>query len=379
MNIQVITSSYPAYPDDPTGTAGHFVRQFALELANRGHRVTVQPAGKKPSYEAENDISIIPSPWLGGDQELASMSLLSPFNWLIFLHFFVNGIRTTLKLNREHSIERVLCAWAVPSGIFGLAGKLIQNIPYDVWALGSDIWKIRKIPFFGKWILKTVIKNADRVFADGLQLAEEVENLTGASCWFLCSSRKLPLPHEKMFTSEPGGLTHLLFVGRYHPNKGPDLLIRAIACLPADVIATIRLDMFGFGPMREALMRLVADLGLKNRVHVHGPLTAQEFSNYLDSASFLVIPSRIESIPVVFSDALQLGTPVIAMPVGDLGAIIRESGCGTVADEVSPEALATAIRKALTTERDSFLEGVDKVYERFNVEHAVSAWLDLTP
>jgi len=355
------------------------VRQFALELANRGNGVIVQPAGKKPAYEAENGLSIIPSPWLGGDRELASMSLFNPFNWLIFLHFFVNGVRSTLKLNREYSIERVLCAWAVPSGVFGLAGKLVQDIPYDVWALGSDIWKIRKIPLLGKWLLKIIMKHADRVFADGVQLAEEVEKLTGTSCRFLCSSRILPLPHEKMFASEPDGLTHLLFVGRYHPNKGPDLLVRAIACLPEDIRGAIRVDMFGFGPLKEELVDLVAELGLENCVNVNGPLTAQEFSNYLDSTSFLVIPSRIESIPVVFSDALQLGTPVIAMPVGDLGAIISESGCGIVAEKVSSEALATAIRKALTTEKDSFVEGVDKVYERFNVEHTVAAWLDLTP
>lgn len=375
MNIQIITSSYPAYPDDPTGTAGLFVRQFALELAHRGQRVIVQPAGIKPEYEPEEGITIVPAPWVGGDRELASMNLLNPLNWLIFMHFFVCGVRTTGKIIDTYSIDRNLCMWAVPSGVFGLAGKLFHNIPYDIWVLGSDIWKIGKIPLLGKLILKIIMKHADRVFADGLHLAEEVERITGVPCKFLPSSRKLPPPSEKKFVSDPVPLTHFLYVGRYHVNKGPDLLIHAIACLPPNVREAVRVDLFGFGPLREKLIRLVAELGLEKHVQVNGPLHSQEFSNYLDSVSFLVIPSRIESIPVVFSDSLQSGTPVVAMPVGDVGDIIHESGCGMVAEEVSPEALASAIRDALIRRKDSFRDGVSKAYEPFKMETTVQTWL----
>lgn len=377
MNIHIITSSYPAYPDDPTGTAGLFVRQFALELAERGHRVIVQPTGTKPEYEPEEGLTVVPAPWLGGDQELASMNLLNPINWLVFVHYFLRGIRSTLKINSGYAIEKSLCMWAVPSGVFGLAGKMIQNIPYDVWVLGSDIWKIRKIPLLGKLLLKIVMKHADRVFADGLQLAEDVEQITGVPCKFLPSSRKLPPPNTKMFTSGSIPLTHFLYVGRYHVNKGPDLLIRAIACLPRDVRESLQVDLFGFGPLHEELLRLVVDLGVDSHVQVRGPIRAQEFSNYLDSVSFLVIPSRIESIPVVFSDSLQMATPTVSMPVGDLGTYIQITGCGIVAEDVSPEAFATAIMEAMTRGKESFREGVAKAYEPFKTANAVCTWLDM--
>ncbi len=176
MNIHIITSSYPASPEDPSGTAGLFVRQFALELSAAGHNVIVQPAARKKEYQPEPGITIVPTPWKGGDQELASMDLKSPRNWWIFFLFFLNGIRNTLRIYERYNIDRTLCMWAVPSGIFGFAGKLKKNIPYDVWALGSDIWKIRKIPFLGKMILRTILKNADRVFADGMQLCKEVKD-----------------------------------------------------------------------------------------------------------------------------------------------------------------------------------------------------------
>jgi glycosyltransferase involved in cell wall biosynthesis len=108
---------------------------------------------------------------------------------------------------------------------------------------------------------------------------------------------------------------------------------------------------------------------------LNGPIQAQEFSNYLNRVSFLVIPSRIESIPVVFSDALQLGTPVVSMPVGDLERIIKKFRCGILAAEVSAEALASALKEAVTRKKDSFREGTVKAYEQFELRNAVDKWL----
>ena len=78
MNIHIITSSYPATPQDPSGTMGLFVRQFAIELATMGHGVIVQPVARKEIYRADPGITIVPTPWRGGDQELASMNLMNP-------------------------------------------------------------------------------------------------------------------------------------------------------------------------------------------------------------------------------------------------------------------------------------------------------------
>lgn len=374
MNIHIITSSYPASPDDPSGTAGLFIRQFALELAAAGHKVIVQPAAKKQEYRPDPGILIVPAPWKGGDQELASMNFASPRNWWIFLLYFIQGARNTLTINNKYAVDRTICMWAVPSGVFGLIGKLMDRVPYDVWALGSDIWKIRKIPIFGKMILRTIIKNADRVFADGIQLSKDVTGITGVPCEFLTSSRKIPSPQGKVLFREATDVKHFLFVGRYHVNKGPDLLIQAIACLPQEIRESIRVHMFGFGPLEEELRKMISDMQLEHYISLNGPIEAQEFSNHLESVSFLVIPSRIESIPVVFSDALQIGTPVIAMPVGDLKHLIHEFGCGIVADEVTPQALAEALAQAAKFNKGSFQAGVAKAFERFRIETSVKIW-----
>jgi hypothetical protein len=356
---------------------GLFVRQFAIELSAMGHNVVVQPVARKNEYFPDPGISIVPTPWKGGDQELASMNLMSPKNWWYFLSLFISGIKNTNQINDKYKIDRTLCMLLVPSGIFGITGKFKNKTPYDVWVLGSDLWKIRKIPFLGKIIISKVVENSNRVFADGLQLCQDVQAVTGEQCELLHSSRKLPLPQKRLLLSDSMKICHLLYVGRYHINKGPDLLIKAIGRLPNDARESVRVHMFGLGPMELKLKSMISELRLENYIHLHGPIEAQEFSDYLQSVSYLVIPSRIESIPVVFSDALQLGTPIISMPVGDLEGLIKRHKCGLVARETSPEALAVTINEALSKSKDSFQEGISTAFEQFKINKTVHKWLNL--
>ena len=374
MNIQIITSSYPATPDDPSGTAGLFVREFALELARLGHRVVVQPAARKQAYAADPSLIVWPTPWLGGDRELASFNLFDPRNWHVFLHYLYQGIRTTQAINVQYDIDRTLCMWVVPSGLLAYLAQRGSAVPYDVWALGSDIWKIGRVPVAGKRLLCTVIGSAAGVFADGVQLGEDVQLISGVNCSFLPSSRKLPDPAET-FELPGKGVIHFAFIGRYHHNKGPDLLIQAVALLPREFRGKIRVHMFGLGPLEDGLREMVAASRLTDCVTVGGAIAAQDLASCLSAVSFLVIPSRVESIPVVFSDALQMGTPIVAMPVGDLRSLITRFGCGIVAREVSAQALAVALIQAVDSTSGVFRAGIARASEQFNIEATVKTWL----
>jgi glycosyltransferase involved in cell wall biosynthesis len=376
MNIQIITSSYPASFNDPTGAAGLFVQAFASELSRQGHRVIVQPVARQKIYQPDADIIIEPIPWIGGDQELASMKIRNPKNWHIFLHFILKGRKKTMEIHKKYKIDRSLCMWIVPSGIFGFWIKNKLGGPYDVWALGSDVWKIRRVPLFGCWLLRKVIREADRVFADGINLCKDVESIAGVRCEFLPSCRTLPLPLENLLPLEPKNVLHLLFVGRYHYNKGPDLLLESISCLPESIKKTIHLHMFGTGPLKGKLEKMITEMGLQEYISFNGPIQAQDFANYLKRVEFLIIPSRIESIPVVFSDAVQTGTPVIATPAGDLKELINRFQCGLVAQDIIPKALAAAIEEAVKSGKRAFSEGAHKSFRNFEISNTVKRWVN---
>jgi len=376
MNVQIITSSYPAFKGDPGGTAGLFVQSFAGELASQGHTVVVQPVSRKQTYQEEDGILIKPIPWSGGDQELASMNFFNPLNWLIFFKFFLNGRKCTQAAHQKYHIDRTLCMWIIPCGLFGYWINKKFNKKYDVWALGSDVWKVQKIPFFGKYWIKKIVQHAEGVFADGAELADHVGKIAAKSCEFLPSSRVLPKPENNLTQLQPKEVTHMLFVGRYHKNKGPDLLLNSLAILSQDIKNKICVHLFGCGPLEGDLKMIYEQLDLKSFVQLNGPINAQEFSNYLKRVSYLLIPSRVESIPLVFSDALQMGTPVISTPVGDLTHLIEKYQCGIVAKDISEKSFSTAIEEAMSKDNKNFSQNAEKIYKNFAITNSVARWLD---
>ena len=266
--------------------------------------------------------------------------------------------------------------WAVPAGLLGCWLKRRTATPCDVWVLGSDLWKVRMVPFLGRALLQTVFGCADRLFADGLGLCRDVEKVARRVCEFLPSSRKLPSPRVD-HVSRRGGRLGLLFVGRYHHNKGPDLLLRALGKLSEGARGQLEVRMYGVGPLRPQLMSLLAFNNLDRVVKIGDGIGAQELADELAWADYLVIPSRIESIPVVFSDALQVGTPVIVTPVGDLPGLVKEHRCGIVAENQDPQSLADAIEKVLCYEnRDVFAENSMNLARKFLVDNSVRQWLE---
>src|SRR6185437_7158624 len=76
-------------------------------------------------------------------------------------------------------------------------------------------------------------------------------------------------------------------------------------------------------------------------------LTKSEAEAAIVCADWVLIPSRIESIPVVFSDAVKLGRPVVAMPVGDLERLLLQTGAGIIAEKTTAREYCSAITKAL--------------------------------
>ena len=54
---------------------------------------------------------------------------------------------------------------------------------------------------------------------------------------------------------------------------------------------------------------------------------------FFNNVTVLILPSRIESIPVILSDALQLDCNLIVTDVGDMGPLVRSYRAGMVVDK----------------------------------------------
>ncbi|MFW6087384.1 MAG: glycosyltransferase family 4 protein [Myxococcota bacterium] len=140
----------------------------------------------------------------------------------------------------------------------------------------------------------------------------------------------------------PGEEGLIAFAGRLVEEKGLDLLIRALPSVPA-----ARLHVAGDGPLRGDLQRLANDVGVTDRVRLLGRLPPEEVQALYARAAVVCIPSRWhEPFGYAVSEAMALGRPIVATPMGAFTELL-EGGRGFLAEAVTPEALAWALRQAL--------------------------------
>src|SRR3990170_3316000 len=228
MKICIITSSFPLNRGDGSATAGLFVRDFSLTLADLGHQVTVLTPDKVPGKKEEYPgISVCWFRWLGGRKRLSYLKPYNPFDVASMISLFRNGKVVLDRFVSTSHFDHVLAMWAVPAGWLARGIKRRQGISYTTWCLGSDIWTYGRNPFF-RSLIRRVLQTSDLVYADGVKLAEDAARLAGRPCSFLPSCRRLD-PSLKRPLALPESGFRFLFVGRYAPVKGVDILLEAMA------------------------------------------------------------------------------------------------------------------------------------------------------
>lgn len=145
-------------------------------------------------------------------------------------------------------------------------------------------------------------------------------------------------------------------VGRLHPNKGHDTLIRVVARL-ATKWPTLTLDLVGGGEQRVPLERLARELGIEDRVRFVGEV--QDVASLLPAFDVAVLPShRGEGLPNVLLEYMAAGCPVVATRVGGVPEVARD---GQEAFLVPPE------------DEDSLLGAVDELLGSESSCQALSA------
>jgi glycosyltransferase involved in cell wall biosynthesis len=111
-------------------------------------------------------------------------------------------------------------------------------------------------------------------------------------------------------------------VGRLEPvGKGQDILFEALAG-PAWAARNWRLHLYGGGENRGGLERWAQRLGLADRIVFEGHTVDIEKIWSLNHV--LVMPSRIEGLPLALIEAMLCGRPVVATDVA--GAEVIEEG-----------------------------------------------------
>jgi glycosyltransferase involved in cell wall biosynthesis len=176
----------------------------------------------------------------------------------------------------------------------------------------------------------------DRFFAHGPTTRADIASLGGEAARLLAGKSAI----SSHTTPRPGlASPRLTFTGRLREDKGPDLLVHALASMH-DPPATY---VVGDGPMSRSLRRLVDRLGLRPVVQLTG--WSYEPARYVAGAAVHVVPSREEAWSQSAVTALALGVPVVACRVDGLPTTLADRRGVLVSP--SPEGLAAGIQTVL--------------------------------
>jgi glycosyltransferase involved in cell wall biosynthesis len=134
----------------------------------------------------------------------------------------------------------------------------------------------------------------------------------------------------------PSSAPKLLAMGRLHPNKGFDVLLRAIALLPRG-----HLYLAGAGPEEAALRALAAELGITDRVSFLG--WRRDIGALLAAADMFICSSRHEPLGNIVLEAWSAAKPVIAAAAQGPSELISDGADGLLVAREDAPALAAAI------------------------------------
>jgi starch synthase (maltosyl-transferring) len=182
-------------------------------------------------------------------------------------------------------------------------------------------------------------------------------------------------PADRASLNVPKGAFLTLYVGRFDPQKGLDVLLEAAARV-AVARPDWHLALAGDGPERDRLRHLAAAKpALDGRVHWLGQ--RDDVPSLLKAAALLVLPSLWEGMPNVVLEAMAARTAVVATAVEGTEDLVTPGKTGWLVPPGESEPLAEALVAAATnTElRDRFAQAARRRVEaEFTPERVVQAY-----
>ena len=194
-----------------------------------------------------------------------------------------------------------------------------------------------------------VLRRADAVVCQSEAMKRDLDASLGASSHLRVIGNPIDVDKVASAASQSrptlAGTPALVSVGRLAPQKGHDVLLRAMVKVRARYPG-VHLTIIGDGPDRASLQELARALGLDEAVSFAGFIA--EPLPHVKAADLFVLASRYEGFPNAALEAMACGTPAVLTDCPGANAEIIEAGMnGRLASAVEPDAVADALFAAL--------------------------------
>lgn len=356
MKILLITSSFP----HKDSIAGMFLPDTIRALNTLGASVHVLTQNCDSNSSVTESLwpgcDVTWFGWRGGNVPLVELIRKGAAGLFLVFQYLMNGYLTGKRICSSWHPDIILAEWLIPAGLIARMLSFKSGIPYACRALGSDVYIAAANPLF-RPLIKRIATKSTLLFADGFDLCRKTSLLAdGKECFFAATARKIKNEEKTGNLRQIHELNCFTFccIGRLHPVKGQDILIKACDILSRQGI-NFRSYIVGAGEEKNNLDLLIKSLSLEEKVILTGRLEDGDMAELIHHVDCMVIPSRSESIPLVMSEGLAAMKPFIVTNVGDMGFLVEKYNLGYVALKESHDEIARAlIRMSDPQIRNSF-------------------------
>lgn len=339
MRIALISSSYAPYP----GGVEEHTRNVARELVARGHEVVVWTVDRGEGL-GDKVVDGIPVHYLA-----TPLPNRSPAGIARFAAAAPRALWSWVAQHRAFRPQVLHVQCFGPNGVYALALHHLTRTPLVVSSHGETFADDHNA-FEHSGLLRTGLTRALRSAAAVTGCSQFV--LDDLAARFGCTTGVV-VPNGVDLMESAGAPTELpypastdsptiLGLGRMEHNKGFDLLLQAFAA--ASLPDHTQLILAGDGGELPNLRTLASDLGVAERVSFPGPLSRPQVVAAFESATVVVVPSRVEAFGIVVLEAWRAGTPLIATTRGGPGELVTQGVNGLLVDPTDTHALAEALR-----------------------------------
>ena len=161
-----------------------------------------------------------------------------------------------------------------------------------------------------------------------------------------------PRPKNKQLIKKLGLEHHvvLLFIGLLIPRKNPLFLIDVVRQLVKHRLP-VKLIIRGDGPLKSQLVDRIAAANLQSRVIFYPPVFGQDKSDLYNLADIFVHPSLHEGFPLVASEALACGLPIVMSHAYSAPEIVTAGDNGFLARLNDFDDWTTKLTRLITNSR----------------------------
>jgi rhamnosyl/mannosyltransferase len=336
MRVVMLTTSWPRGDDDP---AGRFLVHQVRELERAGCDVQVLAPGR--GFDDHG---------LAYGAGIVANAKRRPWRVPLLLFGMWRALRRAARdadVVHVHWLLVAPIAWAARTPFVlslhgsGSAGPL------------ADLRLAERHPRSFRWLVTRA-----RVVIGVSEPLVRAAASAGADAVLVPHGVDVPAPREQPDADPPIAL----FAGRLAPEKGLDVLARAM-----EQVDEVQLQMAGDGPLRSLFPQAL------------GFVAHEELQRLYAGAAMLVLPSRSEGFGVVALEAMAAGLPVVASRVGGLAWLVEDEVTGLLVEPGDAGALRDAIlrlRDDPALRRRLGDAGRRRAIERFGWEHVTERTLE---